>query len=297
MGDGHRLYFAEYGCVDAPAVVVLHGGPGSGCNSSMLDWFELSRHRVVLFDQRGVGKSFPRGSLLHNTTSDLVEDIERLREYLEISQWLVVGGSWGATLAILYAGRYPNSVNGLVLRGTFLASKREMDWFFQSLRALVPDAWARLTSGWTRERKESVLQSLAQLLLNGTQEEQQDATCRWSEYEEAIMQAMMCQPTPQPTNLPSAWITKYRLQSHYLSHDCFVNERTLFRCARQAALMPTIIVHGTHDWVCRPDNVVRLKRFMPHAEVRWVAQGTHTASDPAIRDALQKAILDMLDRA
>ncbi len=293
VGHGHDLYFAEYGHADAPAAVVLHGGPGSGCNASMLDWFDLSRHRVVLFDQRGAGRSMPRGMLAHNTTPDLVEDIERLRAGLRIPQWLVVGGSWGSTLGISYAGRYPGAVSGLLLRGIFLASRREMDWFFQSLQALAPQAWARLTAGWAPLQQKTVLQYLTHLLHHGTQEERQDAARRWGLYEEAVLQAMLGLPASPSIERPDAWIAKYTLQSHYLSQGCFVSERALFRWARQAARVPTIIVHGTHDWVCPPENVLRLKRFMRQAEVRWVVKGTHTASDPAICEALRKAIHDM----
>lgn len=294
VGNGHVLYFSEHGNALGPASVVLHGGPGSGCNFSMLDWFDLSRQRVILLDQRGAGKSLPAADLTHNTTAELVLDIERLRTTLGITRWAVVGGSWGSTLGILYTGSFPQSVNSLVLRGIFLASRREMRWFFQSLAALAPQAWRQLTAGWNMQQKNNVLQSLTSLLHNGTQEQMQDAAQRWSDYEVAVMQAMTGLAPAQRTHDVEKLISKYRLQSHYLSQDCFLNGRAVFRQARSANKVPAVIVHGTHDWICPPENVIRLQRFMPDAVVRWVEKGTHTASDPAICAALRAAVRDML---
>lgn len=311
VGGGHRLYCAQYGEAAAPAAVVLHGGPGSGCKPAMLDWFDLSRQRVVLLDQRGAGNSVPQGETAHNRTAHLIADIEQVRIHLRIPRWLVVGGSWGATLGLSYAGRYPAAVHGLVLRGAFLASARELRRFFQSLLAEVPDAWAGLTAGWSVAQQRDVLQSLTHLLQNGTCEQRSDAARRWHDYEEAIMRRMMdaaalpgklanshpapggAGPTPPETALAQT-TAKYRLQAHYLSQACFTSERALFRCARRTAHIPAILLHGTHDLVCPPENAQRLKRFMPHADLRWVQNGTHTPADPKILAALRLAIRDLM---
>lgn len=297
VGNGHALYFSEHGNALGPASVVLHGGPGSGCNYSMLDWFDLSRQRVILLDQRGVGKSLPTACLTHNTTAELVLDIERLRTALGTTRWSVVGGSWGSTLGILYAGSFPHAVSSLILRGVFLASQREMHWFFQSLAALVPQAWRQLTAGWNMQQKNNVLQTLTTLLHYGAPAKMQDAAQRWNDYETAIMQMMMGLPSSRPSNDLEKLTNKYRLQSHYLSQHCFLNTRTVFRHARAASKVPTMIVHGTHDWICPPENVVYLQRFMPDAAVRWVEKGTHTTSDPDIRKALSSAIQEMLQHS
>lgn len=295
VGNGHSVYFSEHGNALGPASVVLHGGPGSGCNLSMLDWFDLSRQRVVLLDQRGAGKSLPAGALAHNTTAELALDLERLRQALGIGRWSVVGGSWGSTLGIVYAGSFPQAVSSLILRGVFLASRRETHWFFQSLAALVPQAWRQLTLGWTAQQKGNVLQSLTSLLHNGAVAEIQDAAQRWNAYETAIMQAMTGLAPARQLNGMEKLIGKYRLQAHYLSQHCFLDARAVFRHARAAAAVPTVIVHGTHDWICPPENVIRLQRFMPDAAVRWVERGTHAASDPAICAALGSAVRDMLE--
>lgn len=312
VGGGHHLYCAQYGEPAAPAAVVLHGGPGSGCKPAVLDWFDLSRQRVVLYDQRGAGNSVPRGETAHNQTAHLVADLERLRIHLRIPRWLVVGGSWGATLGLCYAGRHPAAVQGLVLRGVFLASAREIDRFFHGLKAEVPDAWARLTAGWSVPQQRNVLQSLTHLLQNGTHEQRSDAARRWHDYEEAIMRRMMtkaanadqlaqshsspgCAEMPPEAAL-AQMMTKYRLQAHYLSQACFTSEHALFRCAHRAAHIPTILIHGTHDLVCPPENALRLKRFMPHADLRSVQNGTHTPADPAILAALRLAIRDLMQK-
>ena len=293
VSDGHRLYYAQYGSPQGPVSIVLHGGPGSGCSKSMLDWFDLEHRRVVLSDQRGAGRSIPTGETAHNTTADLVQDIERLRCHLGVRSWLVIGGSWGATLALCYAGTYPDVVSGLVLRGTFLASPREIRWFFQSLQALVPMAWRELTAGWSQEMRNDVLRTLTGMLQSERSGIRQDAAQRWGRYEEAVMTAMMGKPPSQAPPATDAWLQKYRLQAHYLSQGCFTSERALFRNARLASNIRTIVLHGTHDWICPPQNAERLIRFLPNAEMRWIEDGTHSASDPLILAALKNAISEV----
>lgn len=296
-GDGHRLYLAQYGNPDAPAAVVLHGGPGSGTQPSVLDWFDLSRQRVVLFDQRGAGKSLPQGELANNDSQKLVADIERIREHLDIDRWLVVGGSWGATLALLYAGSHVERISALVLRGSFLASERELHWFFQDLRALVPQGWAQMTDGWSDAQKASVMTTLCEALLYGDASQATDAARRWNEYENAVMSAMAGKLDDLPASsaeLPARVLHKYRLQAHYLSNACFTSEAELMAAAAKLREIPVTLVHGTHDLVCPPENAVRLKQAMPHATLDWVKNGGHTPADPGIAAGLQRAASAML---
>ena len=303
VGAGHHVYFAEYGCADGPAAVVLHGGPGSRSHVSMLEWFDLSRQRVVLFDQRGCGNSTPRGELANNTTQDLIGDIEKLRQALGITSWLVVGGSWGAMLALAYAGTHPPAVNALVLRGTFLPGARQLDWFFQGLQPLVPTAWANLVEDMAGSESQFVLSSLASRLRHGSEAVQRDAARRWARYEDAVMDAMTGKKhngtgltaEPEP-DLQPGQLEKYRLQAHYLTQACFLDEPELFKLV-QGIVAPTILVHGTHDWICPPLNVYRLIAHMPDVQVRWIASGTHTTSDAQIRAALCDAIRDIQPNA
>lgn len=296
VGDGHRLQLAQYGRPDAPAALVLHGGPGSGTQPSVLDWFDLRTQRVVLFDQRGAGASLPQGEIRANDTWRLVADIESLRTALGIDRWMVVGGSWGATLALCYASAHAAQVDALVLRGSFLASARELHWFFQSLSSMVPTGWAALTAGWLPAQKAAVCETLCKALLHGTPTAAAAAAGRWGRYEEAVMQAMSGKLDSAPTNaespVPARVINKYRLQAHYLSQQCFLREGELLE--RAAALrMPTILIHGTQDLVCPPENALQLQAVMPHARLRWVSNGGHTPADPGIAAALRQAVADL----
>ena len=293
--DGHTLFVAQYGQPDAPAAVVLHGGPGSGTQPSVLEWFDLTRQRVVLFDQRGAGKSQPHGEIINNDSTKLVADIEMIREQLGIERWIVVGGSWGATLALLYAAQHARRIRAMVLRGSFLASQRELNWFFQSLRAMVPHAWEEMTLGWQEEQKQQVLATLGKQLLHGSEQEAEDAATRWGAYEEAVMQAMsgkLALPTT-PSKASARTIGKYRLQAHYLLNACFTREADLLGAANALANTPTVIVHGSHDLVCPPENAARLAKLMPHARLHWVPRGGHTPADPLIAAALREAVLEL----
>jgi len=294
-GDGHTLFVAQYGQPDAPAAVVLHGGPGSGTQPSVLEWFDLERQRVVLFDQRGAGQSQPQGEIINNESTKLVADIEMIRERLGIERWVVIGGSWGATLALLYAAQHARRIRAMVLRGSFLASQRELHWFFQSLRAMVPQAWEQLTLGWQEEQKRQVLATLGKQLLHGSEQEAEDAATRWGAYEEAIMQAMsgkLALPTA-PSKASARAIGKYRLQAHYLLNACFMQEADVLAAAQALAGTPTVIVHGSHDLVCPPENAARLGKLMPHARLHWVPRGGHTPADPLIAAALREAVLEL----
>ncbi len=300
-GDGHSLYLAQFGKPDAPAAVVLHGGPGSGTQPSVLDWFDLDHQRVVLFDQRGAGQSTPHGELTHNDSHKLVDDIELIRTHLGIDQWMVVGGSWGATLALLYAGAHASRVQSLILRGSFLASARELQWFFQSLRAMVPQAWADLTQGWSDSEQQHVLKTLSQKLLHGSQQHADDAAARWSRYEDAVMQAMSGKLGSKPresdsSRVPTRTLAKYRLQAHYLSNGCFTSEAELLTLAKTLGSIPTVLIHGTHDLICPPENALKLAKEMPHAQLRWIERGGHTPADPAIANALKQAISELREQ-
>ena len=295
--DGHSLYLAQYGKPDGPAAVVLHGGPGSGTQPSVLDWFDLSRQRVVLFDQRGAGRSLPQGEIANNDSQRLVSDIEFIRERLGIERWMVVGGSWGATLALMYAGKHVERISALVLRGSFLASERELHWFFQSLRAMVPQGWADMTKGWSDAQQAAVLPTLCDALLSGDAAQSADAARRWNDYENAVMSAMAGKIAPSQntsSEVPARVLNKYRLQAHYLSQQCFSTEAALLRSAASMREIPMTIIHGTHDLVCPPENAVKLLAANPAAKMMWIEKGTHTPADPLIAAALKQAIASIV---
>ena len=301
-GDGHTLYVAQYGKPDGAPAVVLHGGPGSSAQTSMLDWFDLERQRVVLFDQRGAGLSTPQGELNNNDSMKLIADIEMIRQHLQIERWMVVGGSWGATLALLYAGQHAAHMTGLVLRGSFLASAREMTWFFQSLQAMVPAGWGHMTEEWSATEKSTVLATLSRALLGSSDAEANEAARRWNLYEDAVVQAMSgTQPqydAAREDAAPTARVlNKFRIQAHYLSQGCFTTEAALLTCASRLQAVPVILIHGTHDLICPPENAAMLKHVMPHATLRWISKAGHLSTDPAIAQALKEAVQEIQELA
>ena len=299
VGQGHKIHYAQYGHAHGEPVLVLHGGPGSKSSPAALKWFDLSRYRVILADQRGCGLSLPRGHIQHNNTQELILDIERLRQHLRIQQWLVVGGSWGACLAILYAGMYTQHLKALILRGSFLSSQRELDWFFQGLRLMAPTAWEELTSGWNHHQKNNVLLTLQQAILKGPDTEARVAAQRWLQYESHIVGITSANATSKPstTSPPTSSalasdevLGSYTIQAHYLAQHCFTSERAVFRSARKLVNCPVTLVHGKLDMICPPYNALRLSRFIPHATLNWVPQGGHIGADPYISQALQAAV-------
>jgi len=292
VGDGHRLYYEQCGRPEGAAMVFLHGGPGSGCSPRHRQLFDPARCRVVLFDQRGCGRSQPRGSVCANTSADLVADIERLRAHLGIDRWLVVGGSWGAGLALAYAAAHPAACSGLVLRGVFLGRPGDVDWFFRDARQLLPDARDMLACQ-APARRNDLLGWLYQCLHEGSLREALRCALAWRDWETALSlhRAAPADPIEPASPEAAALIDKYRVQSHYLRHGCFWGSVPLL--ARAAALqgVPAAIVHGRDDWICRPQAAWELHCTLPDSRLQWVDGGGHSPFEPAMARALAQAVL------
>lgn len=304
--DGHAIAVTIAGPSAAPAVVVLHGGPGSASQPGMLALFDLTRTRVIFVDQRGAGASSPRGALRGNRTDRLIDDLEAIRRALGIARWGVVGGSWGAALALAYAGRHPGSVRGVVLRGLFLTSRHEVRGLFATSRSRAPRAWRRLRSAAGCTRASALLAACTRRLQPGAAyAKQREVALAWRAYEDAVLASSRpgraMKARARRANEPKAvhaLIAKYRIQSHYLMHDCWLGERRLLACARSAerAGVPIFAVHGTRDPVCPVRNADRLARVAPRAHIARVPGG-HLASDAALKHALAHAVQAMLARA
>ncbi|KWA26256.1 alpha/beta fold hydrolase [Burkholderia territorii] len=294
--DACRIAWIEAGNPHGDPVVVLHGGPGSGSRPAVLGLFDLTRMRIVLVDQRGAGASTPRGGLRHNNTMRLVGDLDALRARLGISRWCVVGGSWGAALALAYAGRYPSRVTGVVLRGLFLTSSREVRGLFVGARARAPVAWRRLTAAAGTARADRLIACCARRLQPGAAALRQRAVAlAWNAYEEAILTGRPARGARPTQPVIDRLIDKYRIQAHYLQRNCWLGERRLLALARHAAHagVPLHAVHGTRDRVCPVDNVERLTRAVPAAVVERVPAG-HLASDAALARGIARAVRAML---
>jgi proline iminopeptidase len=306
VGSGHVLHFEQCGNPGGFPALFLHGGPGSRTRPEHRRFFDPRFYRVVLFDQRGCGRSTPPGGTEENTTRHLVEDIEALRRHLEIERMMLFGGSWGSTLALAYAGAHPERVAGMVLRGIFLASRAEVDWYLDGLRNFVPQAWEACFDSAQDRPFDSAQDRPAQVtsgsllaryhaLVNGQDERQALAAARrWVGYEEAVMDLGAAQSsagaTPQE---PAALLARARVQLHYLAHDCFLEPGELLSGLRRLSDTPALIVQGRLDMVCPPRAAFALARLLPRAELRLVGRGGHSASEPDMAEALRRAADDM----
>ena len=298
--DGHRVSFAVFGAADGVPVVVLHGGPGSGSQPGALRLFDLARFKVVLIDQRGTGASTPHGSVRHNRTDRLIEDIEAIRERLGIRRWGVLGGSWGAALALAYAGLHPQSVTGVVMRGLFLTSQREISGLFVAARKRAPRAWSRLRDVAQCDRPAALLPNCRRRLQRGgsSATRQQALALAWRGYEDAVLASAASRRARAPARSSHRGarklIDKYRIQAHYLTNRCWLGETRLLSLARRAAAagVPLAAVHGSRDPVCPPDNLRRLARAVPAACVEFVRAG-HLANDPKLHERVAHALATM----
>jgi proline iminopeptidase len=294
--DGHRIAFAVAGADSGMPVVVLHGGPGGSSNRGVLGLFDLSRFRVVMIDQRGAGASRPAGSLRRNNTQCLIDDIEAVRKQLRIERWGVLGGSWGAALALAYAGSHPQTVRGVVLRGMFLTSAREVDGLFIASRKRAPREWQALVDAAHCTHPSRLFDACATALLRSRSvATQQSVALAWSRYEYAVLSSAHRRRRTRSTRRKPAAVRKqiamYQIQSHFLLHRCWLGEPRLLSLARRAAQagVPIAAAHGTRDPVCPVSNVARLARAVPQAHIERVTAG-HLGSDPPLRDAVKRAI-------
>lgn len=294
--DGHAIAYTVHGDPHGVPVVVLHGGPGSGSQPGALRLFDLTRVRVVMVDQRGTGASTPRGSLRHNDTQRLIRDLEAIRAQLGIVRWGVVGGSWGAALALAYAGTHPASVSGVVLRGLFLTSEREVRRLFVTSRFRAPREWRALMRAACCERASSLPSACMRSMRSRAYGRAAAVAAAWRTYENAVLMHKTAARKRTSSKHDEATTAKYRIQAHYLAHDCWLGEHRLIALAKHAAASRVMVraLHGSHDPVCPPDNLHRLMCAVPAVHGRFVDAG-HLASDPRLAEALVAAIREAFD--
>lgn len=282
---GHQLYFERCGRPDGLPVVFLHGGPGSGCNPSQRRFFDPGVWQAVLFDQRGCGRSRPAGSVEANTTADLVDDLERLREHLGIPAWLVLGGSWGATLALRYAAAHPQRVNGLLLRGSFLGTMRELEWFLEGLRRFVPEAWEAFRAAAPARDAPGLLRWYHRRIHDPDPALSIPAARAWTAYESAVM-ALTDPGAPSSAMSDDAVLARLRVHTHYLAHACFLAGSDALPEPGRLDGIPVTLVHGRLDFVCPVENALALARRLPHARLRLLEQAGHSQMEPTVARAL-----------
>ena len=292
----HRLYVEQSGSSGGFPALFLHGGPGSQTRPEHRRYFDPDFYHAVLFDQRGCGRSSPAGSIEQNTTWHLVEDIETIRCKLGVDRWLLFGGSWGSTLALAYATTHPERVAGMILRGVFLASRAELEWYLNGLRNFIPIAWERLTDGVHTD----IIQRYQSEVNHPDSSRAAAAARRWVEYENSVM-AIGAPAAPEANAAPGAGVderallARARVQLHYLAANCYLRESELMLAA-SAVEAPTIIVQGRSDMVCPPITAYQLSTRLPSAQLRIIEQAGHAASGPKLAHALRVAADDMREQ-
>jgi proline iminopeptidase len=286
------LYLEQCGNPGGMPMVYLHGGPGSGCSAKQRQFFDPMVCRAVLFDQRGCGRSLPRGELKHNTTDVLVQDMETLRQHLGIARWLVVGGSWGAGLALAYAAAHPAACLGLVLRGVFLGRASDIDWFFKAAAQLLPDAWYQLTQRLPGNPADAVLPRLHAAVHGPDASVALACALAWEAWEQSLSQHTTVAPRAQAESDAEAMlrVDKYRIQSHYLVNQCFRAGAGLLPRASALSALPVALLHGRLDWICRAEAAWDAHRALPGSRMQWVEGGGHNPFEPANAAALSATI-------
>ncbi len=287
MGDGHRIYVEQCGNPQGVPVLVLHGGPGGGCSPAMRRYFDPAIFRVVLFDQRGCGRSRPHASVTHNTTWHLVADIEVIRDALEIDAFIVFGGSWGATLALVYAITHPARVTHLVLRGVFLSTKAELDWFYGGgAGAFFPDLWARFTGGVPEDERGDLIGAYHRRLFSGNLPEETRAARLWAAWENAL--ASIHHDGSAMGESPAEYARAFaRLENHYFLNAGFLDgDGWILQQRPRIDHIPTVIVQGRYDMICPPTSSWALAQGWDTCTVRLIPMAGHALSEPGISEAL-----------
>ncbi len=290
VGGGHRVHVEECGNPDGLPAVFLHGGPGGGCAPWHRRFFDPERYRIVLFDQRGCGRSTPHAALNDNTTWDLVADMAFIRQTLGIDRWLLFGGSWGSTLALAYAQTYPEQVSAMILRGIFLCRPQEIRWFYQEGASRVfPDYWADFEAVIPAAERHDMLAAYHRLLTGDNEIKRMAAAKSWSVWEGRTATLL---PNPQVVDHfgePRVALSMARIESHYFMNDAFLRPNQLLDDALRLEGIPGVIVHGRYDLICPLENAWALHKAWPGSELQVIADAGHSAGEPGIAKALVAA--------
>lgn len=294
----HELYLEESGNPDGIPVIVVHGGPGGGCEDYHRRFFDAERFRIILLDQRGAGRSTPLAELEGNSTDKLVEDLEAVRHFLGIDRWLLFGGSWGSTLSLVYAETHPDRVLGLVLRGIFLCRPQDIHWFYQDGASRVfPDYWQDYLAQIPEVERNDMVSAYYRRLTSANELVQIQAAKAWSVWEG---RCATLHPNPKVVEHfghPHVAIALARIECHYFMNHAFLEPDQIVRDASRLKDIPGVIVHGRYDMVCPLDNALALSKAWPEAEFQIIRDAGHSASEPANLDALMRGVENVVARS
>jgi proline iminopeptidase len=298
VGDGNLVYWETCGAPDGKPAVMVHGGPGSGCTPSMRQGFDPQRYRAVLFDQRGCGRSTPHASdpatdMRHNTTEHLIADMERLREHLGIDRWMLTGGSWGSTLILAYAERYPHRVSEILIVSVTTTRRYEIDWLYRGVGRFFPEEWERFRAGVPEEDRDGdLVAAYARLMESPDPLVRERAAIDWCTWEDAVLSL---EPSGKPnvyTDRPPAdMLALVRICSHYFANAAWLEEGVLLRNAGRLAGIPGVLIHGRLDMSGPLDTAWELARAWPGAELITLRDAGHKGSD-----SKRELVLKTMDR-
>jgi proline iminopeptidase len=292
VGDGHRLYWELSGNPQGKPVVFLHGGPGGGSSPDHRRQFNPDKYKILVFDQRGCGKSTPYAELDHNTTWDLVDDIEKLRTQVsKVDKWMVFGGSWGSTLSLAYAETYPERVTEIVLRGIFLFHQDELDWMYKEGGAsrVYPDKFEDFIGPIPESERGDLVEAYRKRLTSSDKDEQLAAAKAWSKWEGEIVTLLPSPSTIDHFTSPEVAVAVSRIENHYMANHGWLEQGQLLEGAKKLRGIPGVIVQGRHDTCTPPVAAWRLKQAWPEVELNIIPDAGHLFSEPGITDGLVRA--------
>lgn len=293
----HELYVDESGNPEGIPVLFVHGGPGAGCGKYDRRFFDPEVYRIVLFDQRGAGRSRPHAELENNTTQKLVEDIEVIRTTLGIDKWVLFGGSWGSTLSLVYAQTHPERVLGLILRGIFLCRPQDLQWFYQDGASHVfPDYWEDFIHPIAPEERGDMIAAYYRCLTGDNEIQQMSAAKAWSLWEGRCATLRPNQDVVDSFSDPHRALSLARIEAHFFVNNTFLVDDQIIRNADKLEGIPGIIVHGRYDMVCPLDNAYALHRAWPDSQLQIIREAGHASREPGIVDALIRATDEMAKR-
>lgn len=290
VDDTHTLHIEECGDPDGIPILFIHGGPGAGFNKHDRRFFDPERYRIILLDQRGAGRSTPHADLTDNTTTHLIEDLDTVRQHLGVAKWVLFGGSWGSTLALLYAQAFPEKVLGMILRGIFLARQKDLHWFYQDGASNVfPDYWEEYLHPIPEEERGNLIQAYYQKLTGDNELAKMAAAKAWSTWEG---RCATLRPNPEIVHAfasPHMAVSLSRIEAHYFANNVFIEENQILNNAYKLQGIPGTIVHGRYDMVCPLDNAYELHKLWTDSELHIIRDAGHSSHEPGIIDALVKA--------
>ena len=285
----HELYWEECGNPDGSPVLFLHGGPGAGIAASARRFFDPGHYRVILFDQRGAGRSTPHAEIKGNDTDALVADIDALRKDRDVERWLVFGGSWGSLLALAYAQAHPERCRGLILRGIFLGGRGEIDWFLNGMGRFFPEAGRAFAGHLPSSERDDLLAGYLRRLTNTDPAVHMPAALAWRRYETACSALIPRDEAAVSQEDQRAALALARTEAHYFANECFLHDGALLAGVRRMEAIPGVIVQGRYDMVCPPHIADQLAAAWPRARYELIADAGHSAMEPGITAALVAA--------